>query len=231
MFRLWNYRPNNDYGHTLDRAHKRYIPYALVNDQRTTHWRVSLCQRQQCISTNKCHVLMYHSSNVHFRPGNRGNNHDTIQDNHVGRPSDTFDNQIVIGFHQTSKEAAYSIAKNGFSVSTQGMMGRGVYFALSINHTEFKANQYGAIICATVNLGKVLRIERRQVPVDIDVRAQNYDSVYCDHPNGYDEFCVRRPQRIESWIITVNQSLDIQPGLDQAVVHDPFEGDVYEGCM
>ena len=84
--------------------------------------------------------MMYHSGNTRHPP------------------EQTQDNQVVVGFHQKSHAAAYSIAKTVLQPSKDGWIGPGTYFATSLNHTQFKANQFGAYICAQVDLGKTKRI-------------------------------------------------------------------------
>lgn len=74
-------------------------------------------------------------------------------------PSDEKEqNRIVVGFHQTRHDYAYSIAREGFRPSTVGMLGPGIYFATSLNHIEFKANQLGTYMCAKIDLGKIKRV-------------------------------------------------------------------------
>ncbi len=57
----------------------------------------------------------------------------------------------LLVFIKTSHATAYSIPKTGFQHSKDGWIGQGTYFAASLNHTKFKANQFGAYICAIVD--------------------------------------------------------------------------------
>ncbi|CAF1090781.1 unnamed protein product [Didymodactylos carnosus] len=213
--RPWYYRPSNDYTVVTRKEHLRYIPYDLVNDQRTIHWRSSLCERgTPCNSRNLHHVLFYHSSNVQYRP------------------EETRNNQTVVGFHQTSRHAAYAIAREGFLHSRRGMLGEGVYFATSIDHTQFKANHFGAFICAKVDLGNTRRITSAQLKARIAVGPE-FDTVYLDHELGNDEFCVRNTAQIRSWIISASNERRIvsRDGTVDAPITDEFDARVYEGCF
>jgi hypothetical protein len=142
--RLWfHYRPDVPANEKpeYDQHHLRFLPLSLTNDQQTSHWQNSRCDKgNSCMSRNLYHVIMYHSGNTRYPP------------------DQTNDNQIVIGFHQTSHAAAAAIAQTNFKPSKTGWIGPGIYFATSLDHTEFKANQFGAYICALVNLGKTKRI-------------------------------------------------------------------------
>jgi hypothetical protein len=219
--RLWfHYRPD-----TSDEEkpgyhphHLRFIPISITNDQQTSHWQNSRCDRgEHCSSRNLYHVIMYHSGNTKYSP------------------EQTTDGQIVVGFHQTSHAAAYSIAKTNFRHSKKGWIGPGTYFATSLNHTEFKANQFGAYICAEVDLGKTKRITDPK-----DWRSgDEYDTVYYAHPRGADEFCVHNLQQIRSWIIVIDQDPNVQllsaknnePLPSGNYVEDYLEDIVYRGCL
>jgi len=121
----------------------------------------------------------------------------------VERPTD---DEIIIGYHQTSHAAAYSIAKTNFELSGSGLIGEGVYFARCMTHTEFKANQYGAYICAEVDLGKCKRTPKREPPSDL----KGFDTVYFEHPQYADEFCILNAKQVRSWIIVVDQKPNVR---------------------
>ena len=190
--RLWfHYRPNTSSEETpsYDNRHQRFIPMTMTNDQQTSHWQKSRCTRgENCSSQSLYHAVMYHSGNTRYSPDR------------------TNDNQIVVGFHQTSHVAAYSIAKTSLKPSEDGWIGPGIYFATSLNHTQFKANQFGAYVCAQVDLGKTQRINNPKVWRSV---AQ-CDTVYYQHPSGADEFCVRNPQQIRSWIIVIDDDPNVR---------------------
>ena len=65
-------------------------------------------------------------------------------------------------YHGTSLENARIIRKEGFKVSTGGMLGRGVYLSASEDKAfSFAANKYcPAVLVCNVNLGKVIMINR-----------------------------------------------------------------------
>jgi hypothetical protein len=219
--RLWfNYRPDSseDKKPDYNPNHVRFLPISLTNDQQTNHWQDSRCnQGQNCLSRNLYHVIMYHSANTSYPP------------------DQTKDNQIVVGFHQTSHKSAYSIAKTNLNESPSGWIGPGIYFATSLNHTEFKANQFGAYICAQVDLGRTKRITD---PTSWS-SGKEYDTVYYQHPFGADEFCVHHAKQIRSWIIVIDQDPNEQflkekhnePLPSGKYIEDRLEDIVYKGCL
>ncbi|CAF2234531.1 unnamed protein product [Rotaria magnacalcarata] len=218
--RLWlDYRPDSSEKKkpTYCSGHRCFLPMAMLNDQQTSHWQQTQCpKRDECQSRNLYHVLMYHSGNQRYPPAK------------------TADGQTVVGFHQTDHKAAYSIAKTGFRGSKTGMLGPGVYFATSLDHTEFKAQQYGTYICAKIDLGRTFRTKTRNSTV-----PTNYDTVYFEHDRGADEFCVRKEQQIQSWIIVVDQDPNervLKKGnagrLDSGkFIEDRLNENVYKGCF
>jgi hypothetical protein len=219
--RLWfHYRPDTTSSVKLEYHpdHMRFIPLSITNDQQTSHWQDSRCEKGTgCLSRDLYHVIMYHSGNTKYPP------------------EQTEDNQIVVGFHQTSHYAASKIAQEGFKPSEDGWIGWGTYFATSLNHTEFKANQFGAYICAKVDLGKTKRITDPKSWKS----GENYDTVYYAHPNGTDEFCVHNLQQIRSWIIVINQDPNVELLLKKNnkrlesgnYVEDRVEDIFYKGCL
>ena len=53
---------------------------------------------------------------------------------------------IITGYHQTDKECAVSIIKNGFKCGTKGFAGAGIYFANSPQDTCGKAQRNGYML-------------------------------------------------------------------------------------
>ncbi|CAF3257814.1 unnamed protein product [Rotaria sp. Silwood2] len=181
--RLWfHYRPDSsleEKPHYI-KEHLRFLPIAMTNDQQTSHWQNSRCDKgERCLSRNLYHVIIYHSGNTRYPP------------------EQTQDNQIVVGFHQTSHAAAYSIAKT--------------------------------------HLGKTKRITK---PTEWS-SAKGCDTVYFEHPNNADEFCVQNPQQIRSWIIVIDQDPNVRllqeknnkPLPSGRYVEDRLEDIVYQGCL
>ncbi|UJR24471.1 hypothetical protein I4U23_005846 [Adineta vaga] len=220
-YRLWfYYRPDRPAKEKVkyDDHHLRFLPLSITNDQQTSYWQSSRCSHgENCSSRDLYHVIMYHSGNTKYSP------------------EKTQDGQIVIGFHQTSHKFASMIAKNNFEPSPKGWIGPGVYFATSLNHTEFKANQFGAYICARVDLGKTKRI----TDPTLWKTVEGYDTIYYEHPFGADEFCVKSKRQILSWIIVVNQDPNLEllkqknndPLPSGNYVEDYVEDRVYRGCL
>ena len=221
FYRIWyHYRPDtsSDEKPSYSKFHRGFIPISLTHDQQTSHWQTSTCKKgNKCLSRNLYHVMMYHSGNTRYPP------------------EQTENNQVVVGFHQTSHVAAYSIAKTEFRYSEKGWIGPGTYFATSLNHTEFKANQFGAYICAKVDLGNTKRIRS---PSDWK-SGEKHDTVYYEHPNSADEFCVHNLKQIRSWIIVIDQDPNVEvlttknnkPLESGKYVEDRLEDIVYKGCI
>ena len=221
FYRLWfHYRP--DVGsNTKPKYYKSdhpFIPLSITNDQQTNRWRTTRCKdKDMCLSKNPLHAVMFHSGHEKYAP------------------DQTQDRQIVIGFHQTSHAAAYSIAKTNFELSKDGWIGPGVYFATSLDHTEFKANQFGAYICATVDLGCTKRIKDPKEWKE----GEKLDTVYYEHPKGADEFCVHNTKQILSWVIVVDQDPNNKllakesndPLPSGNYVDDYLEDIYYRGCL
>jgi hypothetical protein len=206
--RLRRYFPDGDSQGQRSPKHRQFMPYSIINDQRTSSWRSSLCQRSSCTSRNLYHILLHHSGSTQY-PDNNG---------------------TMIGFHQTDHQSAFHISRTGFRVSERGMLGPGVYFATCIEHTEFKAHHRDAYICARVNVGKIERTTDRNAHRNAEI---NCDTLYFKHALGSDEFCVRNPDRIEEWIIVVNQDESIRRAITSSRdnLKDHFYGEAYTGCI
>lgn len=221
-YRLWfQYRPDTASDETIDYnpCHQRFLPLSIVNDPQKDHGKDSRCKKgKHCLSQNLYHAMICHSENRSYSPER------------------TTDNAIVVGFHPTSHAAAYSIARTDFQHSKDGWIGPGTYFTTSLNRPKFKANQFGAYICAQVDLGKTRRIT---APEDWKA-GKGYDTVYYEHALGADEFCVRNLYQIRSWIIVVDQDPNKQvieeaqkntPTTSGKYVEDRLEDSVYRGCL
>ena len=135
-----------------------------------------------------------------------------------------------VGFHQTTAEAAVSIAHSEFRISQDHpstMLGHGVYFARSIAATENKANSKGAIICAEIEMGRVRYVDIGQAHAGV-YRGKNdwweeYDTTYvCHSDDTCDEFCVRDPSQILQWVIVVEKDNDTK--VEKYKLHEEFEG-------
>ncbi|CAF2096451.1 unnamed protein product [Rotaria magnacalcarata] len=201
----WHYKPQCDtISGTLSKKHKRYIPYHLMGDNRTMHHGDRPCSDgDRCTNRRLEHILIFHSKD--FKPQKR---YCDVQQKSPGK-------NLYIGFHRTTAEAAVSIAHSDFAISTNNkstMLGHGVYFARSMAETEGKANANGAYICAEIEMGKVKEVGPG--PEKDSLRGtthlwKEYDTVYYNHTkDSRDEFCVKSPDQILKWIITVNQEED-----------------------
>lgn len=206
--RLWNYFPDGDTSKDRSQKHLQFLPYSIINDQRTSSWRSSSCkQSESCQSQNLYHILLHHSGSTQYGKGT----------------------EKIIGFHQTEESAALGISQTGFNSSEDGMLGPGVYFATCIEHTEFKANRKGAYICAKIKPGEIKETTSRNKRKNALLQC---DTVYFRHKHKSDEFCVRDPERIEEWIIVINQDSTEQAADDKELkVVDRFHGETYTGCI
>lgn len=175
-----------------------------------------------CPNPSLEHVVIFHA-------------YDYIPQRRYQPGSDT----TYIAFHQTTPEAAVSIAKTGFRISDKApqMLGFGVYFARSFKDTEGKArntggkvnfnyssfillNFYyiGALICARIRLGKVKRVVFEELHTVRDSKAwwKDFDTVYYAHrEENRDEFCLKDPSQIEKWIMIMNDDRLHRYGLDR----------------
>jgi hypothetical protein len=102
-------------------------------------------------------------------------------------------------FHCTSESNAASIRRNGFHCGSSGIVGGGIYFAMSAQDAIRKAHANGAVLTCEVDLGRV-----HDVGFDGDrslnlsrIRKLGCDSVRIPR-NGEPgtEYCVYEPARV-----------------------------------
>lgn len=114
-------------------------------------------------------------------------------------------------FHCTSESNAASIRRNGFHCGSSGIVGGGIYFAMSAQDAIRKANANGAVLTCEVDLGRV-----HDVGFDGDrslnlsrIRKLGCDSVRIPR-NGEPgtEYCVYEPARVR--LVGEHGSPDIQ---------------------
>ena len=74
-----------------------------------------------------------------------------------------------------------------------------------IEHTNGKAIQEGAIICALVNVGRMKKVSAPDSEITLQkLNASGYDSVYARAKEGFlsrDEFVVYKTDRVKQWVI------------------------------
>lgn len=93
--RPWNYFPDGKPKDLRSQPHRQFLPYSIINDQRTDSWGASLCKNHKyCRSRDLLHVLTHHSGSKQYRR----------------------DDGTMIGFHQTSPKGAIGISKEGFKI-------------------------------------------------------------------------------------------------------------------
>ena len=127
---------------------------------------------------------------------------------------------FLIGFHQTSREAALCIALSPMRISEgeNGWFGDGVYFARSLDQTNLKIGNEGgkgALIIAMIDMGnmKVVKDQRETAAQRHggSGRDEGYDSVYVvgqgveakQFEEENEEFVVYDPARIKAYIVCV----------------------------
>ncbi|CAF1522916.1 unnamed protein product [Adineta steineri] len=194
----WHYRPSNDNIHSrYSSKHRRFLPYHLLGENRNAMMLGNApCSREPCTNRELEHILIYHFRD--HRPQQRW----------FEIKSDDY-----IGFHQRGAEKAIEIAHSDFTLSQTPpqMLGFGIYFARSINDTEFKARQKEAIICAVIRMGKVRVIEYKDIPSVQNTNAwhQEYDTIYYKHINPTkDEFCIKSVDQILEWVMVIKKEWD-----------------------
>ena len=114
---------------------------------------------------------------------------------------------IIIGYHQTSIEAMKSIVKTKLKPSASGMLGQGIYFANNYGATEGKANNFGATICAKIDLQRMKMTERTDNKINAqDLLKQKFNSLYFIHPAEtprLDEFTIPDSSQILEYTVLV----------------------------
>jgi hypothetical protein len=153
---------------------------------------VPCINNQYCLSTDLYHVLRSHD--------------DLHQPKRNCNPwySCTDRENYLIGFHQTLKETSMLISLTNFKPGGEGMFGGGIYFARSIDHTRGKAHNYGSIICALVDMGRMKIVQQADRTITLEkLNAEGYDSVYAQAGGDLsrDEFIVYETSRVKKFII------------------------------
>lgn len=213
-FDVWrHYRPSTD-PNCCGRSskHKRYIPYHIVGkDARKDIYGDRPCEADSCNNRKLGHVLLFHGAD--YQPQARWSRVEKL--NRKG---------VYIGFHRTSPKAAKSITHTEFRSSERGMLGKGVYFARSIEGAKRKANDSGAYFVVEVRMRRVFVVNkldilnRKTTETNEDlgnfVRRSGwhdqYDTCYLNHSDEkLDEFCIKDPEsQIIKWIAVVEKGQD-----------------------
>uniref|UniRef100_A0A8B9LVR5 PARP catalytic domain-containing protein n=1 Tax=Astyanax mexicanus TaxID=7994 RepID=A0A8B9LVR5_ASTMX len=116
-------------------------------------------------------------------------------------------NQSYIMYHSTSLSNACQIMIIGFTPSTGGMLGPGVYLSKSYTKAcaypkSLPPGEEQVIIKARVRVGKVKRIDYQGHPLQYSWHKKGYDTAWVPPncgmvPSGLEEDCVWDPKRIE----------------------------------
>ncbi|KAG8569280.1 hypothetical protein GDO81_014338 [Engystomops pustulosus] len=107
-------------------------------------------------------------------------------------------------YHGTTVNAAYSIIKEGFRVSEDGMLGRGVYVSRDIQKAlKYPINTMGprVVLKLNVRVGKVKRIDSQDHPMQLTWHENGYASAWVPPGcgmvlSGQEEDCIYDPDRI-----------------------------------
>jgi hypothetical protein len=137
------------------------------------------------------------------------------------------EHKSLITFYQTTKEEALIIAQKGFPYGDNSStnhkdylhLKQTVYFTRSCVQTSPPSE---AIICATLNLGRITSIESDE---NLDLNKHfGWGDGLCDtiYVNRTCRFYLRMPGQIEKWIICINR--DVQ-------VNDILDGTFYQPCI
>ncbi len=106
---------------------------------------------------------------------------------------------IYFMYHGTKVKNVPSILREGFRVSKDGMLGRGVYVSLDVN----KAQKYGEVVLKLlVFVGKVRLVTSQDQP-DRKTWQHNYDSAHVPEGcgmvrSGMTETCIKSPMYVSS---------------------------------
>ncbi|XP_073441727.1 uncharacterized protein [Dendrobates tinctorius] len=131
-------------------------------------------------------------------------------------------------YHGTSVEAAHNIINNGFAVSNDGMLGRGVYASRDVE----KASRYPlnttdpkVVLKLSVRVGKVKKIDSQDHPMRLTWHDHGYDTAWMPPecgmvPSGLQENCIFDPWRIK--IVDV-----VPPALRNWTPKVPFDRKIY----
>jgi hypothetical protein len=228
FFRLWKYNPTETKNYynkitSIDmekfiekthRCHLGFIHYSLLNDENSERFRHSRCKKGiKCKSESLHHYLFYHSleseHNINF---------EKLSDN---------EKKSFIAFHQTTKQEAFDIAKNGFPYGDNNNINykdylhlkQSIYFTRSCTQNLSSSE---AIICVRLNLGRT-----KSIIHDENLNLNEYfglgdglcDTVYVEKTG---RFYLRMPAQIEKWIITINKDV---------TVNDVLDGTSYQPCL
>ena len=225
-FRLWEYNPTDtrnrssnqtssaNFDEFIEKTHRRhlgFVHYGLLNDRNSTGYGQSRCNEGlECKSKSLHHYLFYHS---------------LVDDPNIDVSKITDEKRTsFIAFYQTTKAGALKIAQTGFPFRESRRrdikatdflhLDESISFKRSCKGTQ---SQDKATICARLSLGKLERVKT------VETEAQlNIDDDFAYNDGKYDTIYVRKTCRlylrladqIESWIITINEKVELNDILD-----------------
>lgn len=107
----------------------------------------------------------------------------------------------IRAYHATQWSNIQSIRENGLRVSTQGMLGRGVYISRDLNKVWGYGGPAGAICEVHVSVGRIRIIDRQHHPKQ-KLWSNEADMAYVPYrcgmvPSGLEEACVADVKRIQ----------------------------------
>ncbi|KAJ1105686.1 hypothetical protein NDU88_003091 [Pleurodeles waltl] len=124
----------------------------------------------------------------------------------LSRSRRSYGRKEYVMYHGTSVNAAFSIIRNGFKPSKDGMLGPGVYVSRDIRKAQgYPANippHERVILKVKVRVGKVKKIDRQGHPLQRTWHLYGYDTAWVPPncgmvPSGLQENCIWDPKRIK----------------------------------
>lgn len=148
--------------------------------------------RNRCKITDPVHRVRYHKKKEIFK---------------LDRFSESGKGNFVVGFHQTSIESARNIIATYMKESSQGMLGKGIYFATNMEATNSKATDKGAILVAEICLKKVEVLYERPEQSRTNRILDGFDTRYFHDRRDpiHDEFIIRKSDQIKQYVVVVNK--------------------------
>ena len=123
--------------------------------------------------------------------------------NHVRQYSHPAGNTAAIYtmYHGTSRASAEEIERHGFTQSTDGMLGRGVYVSCDPRKAErYKKGPDGVVLELRVRPGRTKKIDRQGHELQKTWHQAGYDCAWVPpgtmNPSGMQENCIWDPSRI-----------------------------------
>lgn len=154
------------------------------------------------------------------------------EDSHLQANQEAKSGKRYTMYHGTKVQTAQMIIQNGFTQSSDGMLGPGVY----VSRNQKKAERYPlnspptdrVVLKLSVDCGKIKRIDKDNHPLQKTWHNAGYDTAWVPPncgmkavPSGLEEDCVWDPQRIEVIDIALAPNTAILNNLKQLITSNP----------